>query len=369
MKDRMSQVGKLVLATLCGWVFVSSCSKAPELDGGYGEGDTTSTEKSDYDAVKGFEIVDKRRPVSAILLDEPKFKVNGAQVGLQDYLNYETPVISYLLPLQADYVEILRCLGTVSLKSEDGTLTNLEAGASSVDQLTDILKNTNFWKQAEDSGGCTLVASEFDLSLVYHDETAPSETVYYLMRACVEPVRLADSKFTGKRNCSHQVGVTARLENYTNKRDEKTISVLSEAEAEKRKMDALGRQIYMMTVDLNNALFKCEKEETERRIRVQRRAAITNVIGAGLSFGASIYAASINMTAKQVFKQVWEGRNKIAGGGANIGGVLMDLTSQPDDFPKSCVEQKKLVASIFAVSKDFKLAHQKYATLLESIGR
>lgn len=359
----------MIIRVLSLAVFIISCSKAPEMPGPRSSSLMSSGTEDAYDATKGFKHIDTRGDVSSFLIDEPEFKINGAQAGLQDYLSYETPVVNYLLPKNADYVEIIRCPSSVSLTSYDGKLLNIEAGSSTLEDLTDTLRQTDFWKQAQDSGKCTLVASEFSKAMLFHDESAPSGTLYYLVRACVLPYRLTDAKFTGKRNCSFQLGITMNLESYVNQREQKLIEAIGKAGEEKRVMDNLGREIYKKTVDLNNALFECTKKETDRMIKLARKKAITDIIGLGVSIGASIYTAPEGMGAKELFKSMWSSRDDIAGMGANVAGTLMDLTSSPDDFPKSCTEQEKLVTELYAITQDFKMSHEKYANILDGVGR
>ena len=346
-----------------------SCSEPPNIEKAISEVTDSAEDPGEYDATKGFKYIDPRPPVSAFMLDEAEFKINGTQAGLQDYLDYETPVVSYLLPKPADYVEIIRCPKTVALISRDGQLINIMAGSNNVQELTDALQETNFWLQAEESKECTLVASEYNTSEVFHDESAPSESLYYLVRACVDPPRLADTKYLGKRNCSLMLGISIILEGYKNLREQKQIDAISNSSVEKMKMDSLGREIYNKTVELNNALFKCEKRETDRKIRVARKAAISKLIGFGISLGASIYTAPANLTAKELFKNIWETKDNIAGGGNNIGNMISDLTSSPDDFPRSCVEEKRLVTELYAMAKEFKVSHQRYSDILDTIGR
>lgn len=356
-----------VIFGLVGSLFFVSCSEPPKIESSKGSNSELNAEA--YDATKGWKEIE-RPVVSAFLLDEAGFKVNGTQVGLQDYLTYDTPVVTYFLPRQSDFVEILRCEGDVALTSKDGSLTNIEAASQDLESMTDALKDSNFWVQAEESGKCTLVASEFNISAVFHDETAASGPLIYLVRACVHPSRLADTKFLGTRNCSRQLGISSKMNAFVNKREERLISVLSEASSEKRKLDVLGREIYQTTVKLNNALFKCEKKESERKIRLARKTAISQIIGFGMSLGANIYAATSTLSsAKDVFKQVWESRNQTAGAANAISGTLMDLTASPDDFPKSCVEEEKYISEIVALSQSFKTSHLAYANLLDSVER
>jgi hypothetical protein len=356
----------LKLFIAASFAVIASCSEPPVATS------IDSISKStggDYDASKGFSYVEPRPAVSAFLIDEAMFKINGAQVGIQDYLDFETPVVSYFLPLSADYVEILRCPTTVSLVSRDGTLLNIEAGSKNSDDLSDSLRETNFWLQAEESGQCTLVASEYNISSVFHDESAPNKAMFYLVRACVEPARLADTKLIGKRNCSLQLAITLDLEGYKNERSQNLIQAVEDSSIEKMKMDQLGRDIYNSTVELNNAIYNCAKEEADRKVKLARKQAITNLIGLGISVGSSIYTAPAGMGAKDLFKSIWASKDDVAGRAANIGSTLSDLTSDPSDFPKSCTEEKKLVTNIYAITQEFKLSHEKYADLLDSVGR
>ena len=161
--------------------FGQSCSDAPEALK-VGKSSLNNGAGADYDASKGFKRVDNRKPVSAFLIDEAEFKMNGVQVGLQDYLTYETPVITYFMPRNADFVEIIRCPGSVLLTSREGKLLNVEATSKTNEELSEILREVNFWKQAEESGKCTLIASEYNSSLTFHDEAASSSSRPSLQR-------------------------------------------------------------------------------------------------------------------------------------------------------------------------------------------
>ena len=125
----MKFLSLIILAHL----FYFGCTEAPEIS-------NLLNNKSDvtgaYDATKGWKIIQQKKPLSAFLIDESILKVNGAQVGLQDYLNYETPVISFFLPSLADYIEIIRCPASVNLTSRQGKLLHVEATARSVDELS-----------------------------------------------------------------------------------------------------------------------------------------------------------------------------------------------------------------------------------------
>ena len=207
------------------YAVLASCSEPPAIQ----PGKVTASVSGEYDATKGFKYIDPRPTVSAFMIDETPFKINGAQVGVLDYLDFETPVISYFLPTSADYVEILRCPSSVGLVSPDGSLINVEMGSKSADELSKALKDTDFWLQAENSGKCTLVAAEYNISSIFNDEFAPSGSMYYLLRACVEPARLSDTKFLGTRNCSHQIGLTLTMDGYNNGREQKTRDALENA--------------------------------------------------------------------------------------------------------------------------------------------
>ena len=305
----------------------------------------------------------ERPVVSAYLLDEPKFKLNGTQSGLQSFLNYETPFVTWMMPEQADYVEILRCKGDVAIAGLDRSLADVEVGTMTKEAELRDFKENHYWKSAEESGACTLIGKDFNERHELLDMAAPSGNWRYIVRACVDLKRLADSKEAGSRNCSRQLGVSAVLSYFQNKREKIKLDALQAVTDQRSKMDAISREIYSITIDFNNALIECTKREKDRQVSLTRRAAITQLVGLGVSFAANIYSASAKaVSSVDTFKKVWEGKNAIAGASVPIGGMLMDLTAKASDFPRSCTAAEEARIKLETLVLTFKAEHLVYAT-------
>jgi len=317
----------------------------------------------DLKAASGDLKVIERPVVSAYMIDAAKFKLNGTQTGLQSFLNYDTPFVIWMMPEQADYVEILRCKGDVAISGLDRSLSDVEVGTMTKDAEVEEFKKNDYWKSSEQSGACTLIGKDFNERQQLVDMAAPSGNWRYIVRACVDLKRLADVKQAGSRNCSRQLGVSSILTYFENKREKIKLDALQAVTDQRSKIDAISREIYGATVDFNNALVECAKREKNRQVSLKRRAAITQLVGLGVSFAANIYAASATaVSSVDTFKKVWDGKNAIAGASVPIGGMLMDLTANENDFPRSCTAAEKARLELQTLVVTFKAEHLVYAT-------
>ncbi len=308
----------------------------------------------------------ERPLVSAYLIDEAKFKLNGTQVGLQSFIKYDTPFVTWMMPEQADYVEILRCKGDVQISGLDRALGDVEVGTMSKDSEVQDYKANSYWKSAEDSGACTLIGKDFNERHEFIDMSAPSGNWRYIVRACVDIKRLADSKLAGSRNCSRQIGVSGVLSYFENKREKIKLTAMQVVTDQRSKMDGISRQIYSETIDFNNALVECANREHKRLVSLKRRAAISQLIGLGVSFGANIFSASTSaISSMDTFKKIWSTKDSIAGASVPIGGMLMDLTTSEDDFPKTCTAAEAARVRTAVLVTQFKAEHLVYATKLD----
>ena len=307
-----------------------------------------------------------RPVVSAYLLDSAKFKVNGTQTGLQSFLNFETPFVAWMMPEQADYVEILRCKGDVAISGRDKSLSDVEVVTMTKDAELQEFKENDYWKSSEQSGACTLIGKDFNERQQLLDMAAPSGNWRYIVRACVDQKRLADVKQAGNRNCSRQLGVSSILSYFQNKRQKIQLDALQAVMDQRAKIDTLSREIYGTTVDFNNALIECTKKEKNRQVSLTRRTAITQLVGLGISFAANIYSASSSASSSlDTYKKVWDGKGAIAGASVPIGGMLMDLTANENDFPRSCTSAEEARLKLGTLVMTFKSEHLVYATKLE----
>jgi hypothetical protein len=313
-------------------------------------------------------VINPRPQVSSLELDEAGFRITGLRIGYQSYMASESPAVSYFLPESsaADYVEIMRCNGNEILHSGSGTgtLENTEIGTSTGEDETNILRSSNFWQTAEAKSGCYIIATDYMDRQIFIDNSAPSGDFRYLVRACVDQSRLADTEGLSKRNCSQQVSLSPLLRDYKNKRLEDERLVFAEVNEDRNLIDSLGRHIFYTTIELNNALAVCIEIEGERIASQILRQSITSIIGMGISFAASIYTSGLSDPSsfssgwESNWDAVWNQRNSSAGLGMAIGNALFNITASADDYPRTCTKAEKADRDRKVLVERLKEAHR-----------
>ena len=242
------------------------------------------------------------------------------------------------------------------------------------------MMSNNFWEAASTANGCLLVLSGFS-DKAYIDNFALTGNYRYVMRACVDPNRLTDKELVTNRNCSKQVAISPLLNNFVNKRVQKETDALTLAAKYRDTVDGKGRQIYYLTVEMNNNLVECQSREISRQVSLKKRKAMTTLIGTGLAFAAKLTltdpgASSVIKDATGAekliepsftdkFKTAWSNKDAIAGEGVQFGSVLNDLFSSPADFERSCTSAEKNRKDIETVSSQLKSAHEMWARAMD----
>lgn len=305
--------------------------------------------------------------VSAINLDNSEFRVSGVRASLQDFMTGETPVLNYLLPENADFVEVVRCKSDTIIRGPTHDLADVDLGSPSLEEEKRIFKQNNFWDIAiSQTNQCVLVSNGFSAK-IFRDLHVPSGSYRYLVRACVSPERLTETEYTTNRHCSRQIGISTLLQNFINKRADAETEALQRVSDMRDKVDGIGREIYYLTVSLNNALSVCNEKETQRQVRVMRKEAFSKILGIGISLGLELALPSNGvaavmsgtMTFGQLWNQTWDNRDVIAGQGMQVAQALNWLFSAPEDFPRTCTAAKEL-----AMKADIKSDELKNASLL-----
>ncbi len=324
--------------------------------------------------------VDPRSKLSVFELDDAILRINGLRVGLQDYMASTSPAVTFLMPENGDYVEVLRCRADTIIRGTFDTLIDVDLGTPSQSEETKIMMSNNFWEAASTANGCLLVLSGFS-DKAYIDNFALTGNYRYVMRACVDPNRLTDKELVTNRNCSKQVAISPVLNNFVNKRVQKETDALTLAAKYRDTVDGKGRQIYYLTVEMNNNLVECQSREISRQVSLKKRKAMTTLIGTGLAFaakltltdpGASSVVKDATGAEKLVqpsftdkFKTAWSNKDAIAGEGAQFGSVLNDLFSSPADFERSCTSAEKNRKDIETVAAQLKSAHEMWAHAMD----
>lgn len=318
-------------------------------------------------------VVDQRPKVSAFQIDDEIFRVSGLRVGLQDYMSSQSPALSAFMPQQADYMEVLRCRADTVIRGTFDSLVDVDLGSPSLQDEKRVLQSNDFWLAAAKANGCFLVTASFS-ARVFLDNAALSGGYRYVVRACVNADRLTDKELLTSRNCSKMVAISPLLQDFVNTRVERETQAFSEAQKHQDIIDGKGRQVYAMTVDLNNELVKCMNAEVNRQVNLKKRQAITSLLGFGASFGMKLLAPSgtaASAVGSQTsfgdrFKSAWADKDQIMGEGAQVASVLNNLLSSPGDFPRSCTAATKLEQDIVTATQQIKSEHELYAKAMDA---
>jgi hypothetical protein len=308
----------------------------------------------------GKEIPDRAK-VSAFDLDEIDMRVDAFRVGLVSFLSGDAPQVDFMIPQNADYVELLRCREDASAIQE---LLNLDIGVASAEAVVRRMRTTDYWQQASGSQSCLLLSPSVSKN-GFFDASAPSGSWRYLARACVEQNRLLDTATLGTRNCSRVIGVSSSLPNHQNLRALKENEALDAMRKAMARADAIGRQIFFQTVEYNNAIVGCQKITAENNAAQIRFAGISQILGVGISVGITALTGGADAVSVE---SLWQNRGGVLGKGAAIGGILSSLYINPSNYVNSCNLADKIQADAKILSLELKLAHQDYAAARAAAG-
>lgn len=306
--------------------------------------------------------------LSALKIDDSDFRINGLVVGSQDYMSGETPIVNFLMPAKADYIEIIRCFENAIIRTATHNLDDVVIGSPSLEEERRIFISNDFWRAALELDSQCIIISENNTSREFFDVRATSGSWRYLARACVSPDRLTDKELTSSRNCSKHVA-TAKIIDFKNQRLATESAALDKVQKFRDHVDGLGRELYFLTLSLNNALAACNDAETERQIHVKRKEAITKIAGIGISLGLelSLPASGIpavkagTKTWAQLWGETWNSRDAIAGQGAQITQALQWLFSSPNDYPRTCTKAKEIVSIADTKRSELQNVHKELA--------
>lgn len=306
--------------------------------------------------------------ISALKIDDSDFRINGLVIGYQDYMSGETPIVNFLMPQKADYIEVIRCSENAIIRTATHNLDDVVIGSINLEEERSIFISNDFWKAAlELTNQCVLI-SENNTSREFFDVRATSGSWRYLARACVSPDRLTDKEITSSRSCSRHVA-TAKIFDFKNQRIATENAALEKMQKFRDHVDGLGRELYFLTLTLNNALAACNDVETDRLIRLKRKEAITKIAGIGISLGLELSLPASGFPAvkagektwSQLWDETWNARDTIAGQGAQITQALQWLFSSPNDYPKSCTKAKEIVSTADTKRSELKNVHMELA--------
>lgn len=330
--------------------------------------------------------------VSAFNLDDDRFLILDFTVGLETYLNSQTPVLNYSPVLDVDYVEIMRCPVNAVIAGASATLNlkEMELSAGTLTDRENMYRHNDFWSSAV-LAGCTQLTTG-TMSLAFYDSWAPNGSYRYLIRSCINPQRLTDIDKLTSRNCSRQIAVTIPLSDYVNTRAQAEMEYLRKAN------EASGRLLTTLVAAKQQAdsyacfLQWCECGASEQSIcardakgvpapctggiygtvvaKTKKDAIVTLVsVGFDLALNAATSGPKGGLTAiAQSGKGVmgaFGGAGTVLGYGASLSGMSFSmmfqaLAAQTQDFPKSCakgisndVQMSKIAQAVEAAQAEY----------------
>lgn len=331
MKRRLSQILKTPTVPLLLATMTACSSEEPPVRKKAQEGNKPPAADGTGASANDLAKVAPRPPLSVALnLDTAEFRINGLRVGLQDFMSSSAIAVTSLMPPQADYLEVMRCASSTVIRGTTDNLSDLELGAKSVADETRIMLANDFWTAAVNAGCLLITADTTDKVLI--DAAAPSGSYRYVARACAALERLPDAKLYSNRNCSRQVTMSTNID-FQNARIADERRAVEEMQRSKDTAAALGRQLYTLTVDLNNALVECKERQADLAAAAKRKSAIATILNAGVSLGGQ-YLTSLNETAQNS-----DGTGLTT---LSVGSALTNLFTQSQQLPTSCTAAEEI---------------------------
>lgn len=368
------------------------------------DGDPNNTSSST--STKAYSLNERHETVSAFELDDERFLITRFTVGLQNFLNSQTPVLNYDAPLDTDYVEIMRCPANATLTGATSTihLQDLEISSMSMAEKSNIFRNNDFF-QAGIHAGCVQV-TQGSIATTFYDSWAPSGSYRYLVRSCIGPDRLTDTEKLTTRNCSLQVAVSTPLYNYVNSRSDTQKQYLQKANEDSAKMMLTLRSAKMQADDYvcfiqwcecgaepsqqsicqrdeKGVPLECKGGEYGRAVALAKKQALVTLVAVGLdllmNFGMSggissfkEIAAIPGAAAKIVKTGLKDGKGALGGGlmqafgyGASLSGMsfshmFLTLATSTEDFPRSCARGIAIDLDMTKVAQAVQGAYAQY---------
>lgn len=276
-------------------------------------------------------------------------------MGRTPYSNsrFKFLAVSFSMPEQADYVQVLRCRADANL----GELGNIEIGASNSKQADAMLQAVDFWKRASSNMFCAYVTTGTSNDTII-DFYANSGDYVYVARACVEKSRLNSTDPDVLANtCSRQVAKTEAYNGYINLEKTMTMESKEKLRVQRDKVDGLGRELVYMAKLADQQVSSCEKRTGSNKASIERRAALGKIIGTGVNLGAKLLGDGL-------------GSQILGGLAGDFGSIFSDLSANPNDFlPEGfCPEADLTLSRMQNIKQQLKVESDDYNERVKTIG-
>ena len=337
----------------------------------YGDSQTYSSSDSQPES-KEEPATDPSEYVSALVIRSAEFQLIAPQISYQIVEGVNFPVMSYMLPQQSDYIEILRCDAGLQLTNFAGNTVNELNMMADEDASLQMIAG-DFWQKAMASQRCVMVGYEYSQHSQFTDTTIRSGRWFYLARACVmaQKISALDRPGLGLSSCSPFVAQTAVFD-YTSPSE---LAGLANMVALSEKGIALEHAVLRLerlAVATHDALEHCDDQEADRQKRVREKKALMTIITTVISV-----AADFALPGGQSYtpaKGIWgKGKNLAKRMGSieymsrGISNVLNGFTTSVDDFPQSCYEGDRLNRDLHITADEVERLNNEYQELVKAI--
>ena len=309
----------------------------------------------------------RRHQISRFEIDDPKYLPTSLAVGFKDFIGSKLPILSFRMPKDADYVEIMRCRDTANIATGTGTVPLGDVGLSP--DAAEQMRTNDFFRAAEETSGCEVI-SLGEVSNLFQDSYAPTGSFLYLVRACIATQRLLDVDQLSKRHCSRQVAISSTL-SYQNKRREQENQAMHKMAVYEAKIDQSFWNMRILAEDMIQEAVRCEDREANRMIRTKTKEAWITIAATAadvalelMSYGKSSpakilthYTVPIRNGKPGVGRVVDQFGMLAAMGGLSFRDMIINLATGSEDMPRSCARlqslQLKMQAFIGTLNHDF----------------
>lgn len=327
MRSIATKIGLFFILLL----FAFACSKkSSEVSTTVAQGTSSQAALSTPAISKATAVI--RDPVNPADLDSSLFYPLGLVVGLETYLDAKSPILSYAIPKQADYMEIIRCDNKTVIETgvESISIQNLSTSSLPQSQKDALYRGNDYFNLALINKDCTQL-SLATTDATFSDTFAHSGNWFYLVHACVNPTRMMNVGQSSNRNCSRQVAISAPLLDYVNARDDKINNALEKENIATSSIMSISQKICESAEQYAKALDTCATTEQERAEAKKKRDALAQLIGSGIELGIAVLTMGPG-----VFGNIFH--FMFLGGSFTFAVILKNIMSSAGDMARTCTD-------------------------------
>lgn len=354
--------------------------------GGSGSGSSGQTTTTTSTATLS-EHTSRSSTVSALDLDTNKFLIKRLSVGMETYLQSQTPVLNFDRPADADYVEIMRCPHNIAIQGASDTihLDNIELTSLPSTERDRLYRNNDFFA-AGIAAGCTQLTQGMS-ALSFYDSWASNGSFRYLLRACVAPERLTDTDKLSSRNCTREVAISSTVKDYVNTRTQKQRDYLAKATAAAadlllathavtQKADEYACYIQWCECgsstadksicqrDAKGLPKSCSGGEQGKAVALAKKKAIVTLVAVSAEILVSIPMMGTSGEGgiiMRAFEQIMDKSQFLTAlGGMAFNQMFQELSTQTQDFPKACAQGVSIDTQMVGLSQNVQRAENEY---------